>query len=693
MVNEHPILDIPERNLVDFYFNGQKYQGIEGMVITSVLYSLGIKVFGHHPKDNSPQGLFCANGQCAQCTLIVNGIAMKGCMTPLKEGMDIKSCDNLPNLPITDKQINFNNPKEIETDVLIIGGGPAGLSAAKTISNKEVSILLVDDKDRLGGKLVLQTHKFFGSQKDVYAGQRGIEIAKILGESIKAQDNIEIWLNSSALAVFSDKVVGILKNGNEYVLIRPKCLLIATGAREKMLIFPGDIIPGVYGAGAFQTLVNRDLVKAGEKIFIVGGGNVGLIAGYHALQAGIEVVGLIEAMPRCGGYKVHEDKLRRLNVPIYTRHTILSANGTEKVESVTIAELDDNWNPVEGTEKTFQCDTILIAVGLNPVNEFYEKAEEFGIKTWIAGDAQEIAEASAAIYTGKIEGLKILRSLGYEIEESLTEMEEKAKIMKARPPEPQKVILPDREDGVFPIFHCNQKIPCNPCTTVCPQDQIATVDDLITELPYFKGDKNCIGCAQCVAVCPGLAITLVDYRKDEKNPTVTFPYEMESLKLEKGESVTVMGNKTSYGDFKIKRVRILKEYPHTQLVSIELPKEIAKNAVGITKYPDVHEEPLKVYNKPELSDEAIVCRCERVTAGEIRKWIRKGVTDINELKALTRVGLGSCGGKTCTPLINKLYIDEGFSPEDITPPTQRPVFMEVPLKYFAGINNLDKEEE
>ncbi|MHA1550968.1 MAG: FAD-dependent oxidoreductase, partial [Candidatus Heimdallarchaeaceae archaeon] len=101
-----------------------------------------------------------------------------------------------------------------------------------------------------------------------------------------------------------------------------------------MLAFPGNTLPGVYGAGAFQTLVNRDLIKSSDKIFIIGGGNVGIIAGYHAIQAGIEVVGLVEALPFVSGYKVHEDKLRRLDVPIYTRHTVTAAHGKDHVEAV-----------------------------------------------------------------------------------------------------------------------------------------------------------------------------------------------------------------------------------------------------------------------------------------------------------------------------------------------------------------------
>lgn len=103
-------------------------------------------------------------------------------------------------------------------------------------------------------------------------------------------------------------------------------------------------MPGVFGAGAFQTLVNRDLVKPSEQLFVIGGGNVGLIASYHALQAGINVVGLVEALPECGGYKVHRDKLARLGVPIYTSHTIIQAHGETHVSGVTIAAVDRSFN-------------------------------------------------------------------------------------------------------------------------------------------------------------------------------------------------------------------------------------------------------------------------------------------------------------------------------------------------------------
>lgn len=692
LIKNHPIIETPVRKKISFQFDGIKYEAFEGMVISSALFLNGIKIFGHHPKNvNAKTAIFCANGQCSECAVIVDKIPRKACMTPLEEGMVIESCKGIPELPPIDSHVDVCDVDIVSADVLIIGGGPAGLSAARVFGNHNIDTILIDDKTKLGGKLVLQTHKFFGSQKDVYAGKRGIEIAQILGNEVYSMKTIDVWLNSTALAVFSDKKVGVLKNADTYVLIKPQHLLIATGAREKMLVFPGNTLPGIYGAGAFQTLVNRDLVRAARKVFIVGGGNVGLIAGYHAIQAGIEVVGLVEALPQCGGYKVHEDKLRRLGVPIYTSHTVISAQGSETVDSITIAALNNDGKKIEGTEKTFKCDTILIAVGLNPVDEFYYKAKDFQMKVWTAGDAQEIAEASAAIFTGKIGALRMLEDMGFKITEDISDLQNFADLMKAKPPPPKDSIVIEREDGVFPVFHCNQEIPCNPCTSVCPQEQIETVDNLITNLPFFKGEEECQGCGKCVAVCPGLAVTLVNYRKDSQFPSVTFPLELSKSKLEKGSTIQVVGDDSVLGEFEVARVRVLKEFPRTQLITVKLPQEIAKQAVGLRLHDYIYNEPLDMYQEGLTTNDTIVCRCERVSVGEIRKWIRLGVRDFNELKALTKVGMGSCGGKTCTPLINRIFREEGIKIEETTPGTKRPLFMEVPMGNFAGVKKIGGE--
>ncbi len=682
---KHPILEIPEKREVGFTWNGDPMTGYAGEMISAALFANGIHIFGHHPKDHSPQGIFCANGQCSQCMVIADGRPLKACMTPLKEGMRIENVEGLPELPTDDRQPTTGSIPAKEIEVLIIGGGPAGMAAAVELGKRGVAALIVDDKDRLGGKLVLQTHKFFGSVEDSHAGTRGFEIGNLLANTLLALDSVEVWLNTTAVAVFSDKFVGVVK-GNHYRLIKPRKLLVAAGAREKMLSFPGNTLPGVYGAGAFQTLVNRDLVKCSQKVLIVGGGNVGLIAGYHAIQAGIEVVALIEALPRVGGYKVHADKLKRLGVPIYTRHTVVCAGGDQKVESVTIARLDDNWDVMAATHKTFKVDTVLIAVGLAEVNEFYLKAQQFQMDVFCAGDAQEIAEASAAMFTGKIEGVKIADSLGIDTGEIPEDWNEKAAILKSKPGREKRRKPPAKEAGVFPVFHCYQEVPCNPCTSVCPAGAVKTEGDKITGLPYMADLEACTGCAGCVAVCPGLSVTLVDYREDPDFPLVTLPYEIWRDRIKIGQKVPVTDvDGAILGYYAVEKVRSRRKYPGTLLVQLRLDKAIAKAAVGIWVQ-DSQIEPSRIYEKTPAPDDAVVCRCERVTAGEIRRAIRDGVRDLNQLKALTRAGMGACGSKTCRPMIWRIFQEEGIDLETVTDRVDRPLLVEVPIGIFAGVD-------
>jgi sarcosine oxidase subunit alpha len=679
----HPILDIPSRRQVSFTWNGQPLNGYAGEMIASALIANGIHIFGHHPKDHSPQGIFCANGQCAQCLVVADGLAVKACMTPLRQSMVLQSMEGLPRLPADDTVPQLHEVPTTSTDVLVIGGGPAGLSAALELAKLGIDTLLIDDKDRLGGKLVLQTHKFFGSVQDSYAGTRGFEIARILADELSRFESVRIWLNTTAVAVFSDGIIGAVK-GNSYRLLKPRKLLVAAGAREKMLSFPGNTLPGVYGAGAFQTLVNRDLVQSARRVLIVGGGNVGLIAGYHAIQAGIEVVALIEALPQVGGYKVHADKLRRLGVPILTRHTIVAAHGTDHVTSATVARLDDNWQVISGTENTYGVDTVLIAVGLAEVNEFYLKARQWGMDVYCAGDAQEIAEASAAMFSGKIEALKIAKSLGVVTDEIPVEWYQKAIILKSKPGPIVPSKAPAAETGVFPLFHCEQEVPCNPCTSVCPAGAIRTANDEITGLPYLTDPSTCTACAACVAVCPGLAITLVDYRDDPNHPMVTFPYEAWRDRLEVGRNVPVTDiDGAVLGYYPVRKVIARRKHPGTLLVRVQVDKAIAKSAVGIWVQ-EKQVEPARTYEKQMPPDEAIVCRCERISAGEIKAAIRNGIRDINQLKALTRAGMGACGSKTCRPMIWRLFQEEGIDPTAVTDRVDRPLLIEVPIGVLAG---------
>lgn len=691
-IQKHPILPEIEKQSITFHWQDKPLMALAGETIASALIANDIHIFGHHPRGGSPLGIFCANGQCAQCMVIMDGKPVKSCMELVKEGCHVYPANGLPDLPQDDQIPQMREIRTLAIPILIIGGGPAGLSAAIELGKRNIPVILVDDKHRLGGKLVLQTHRFFGSTEAVYAGTRGIDIATRLEEEVRCLPSVEIWINSTALAVFEDQKVGILKNNREYILVQPQVLLVACGAREKFLAFDGNALPGVIGAGAFQTLVNRDLVKPCERLFIVGGGNVGLIAGYHALQAGIQVAGLVEALPECGGYKVHKDKLARMGVPIYTSHTILSANGKDRVESVTIAQVDENFKPVKGTEKSFKCDCVLIAVGLDPVNEFHRKAVQYNLPSFVAGDAEEIAEASAAIFSGKIKGLEILRHLGHAEVEIPQEWYHTSQILKSKPGRVYSEQLPNLDGGILPVIHCQQEIPCNPCTTLCPLGLIVIESDDIRGVPHFVGDNfDCKGCAKCVAGCPGLAITLVNSRKDAENPIVSIPYEFTRESLEGKQTTKVIDtNGEELGEIPIVGINAIPNNDRTLIVRVKAPRSKATRIAGIRIQPPEVTLPLNQF-ADHVKNETIVCRCEHVTAGEIRALIRQGYRDINEIKAISRAGMGACGSKTCGNLILRLFREEGVPLDQVTENTRRPLFVEVPLGAFAGISTEEED--
>ncbi|MCK9460155.1 MAG: FAD-dependent oxidoreductase, partial [Proteobacteria bacterium] len=678
-ITSHPILAAPpDEAAVELTFNGRKIAARPGEMIASALFAAGISVFGHHRRDRGPQGIFCANGQCSQCTVLADGRAVKSCMTRIRPGMRVESVEGTPPLAPDDAPGEARRPEDVRTRVLVLGGGPAGLCAAIELGRAGIDVLIVDDKPELGGKLTLQTHQFFGSVADCWAGTRGIDIGHLLADDVAALPNVRAWTESTAIGVFWDGKVGVATPGG-YRLVTPENILVATGAREKALSFPGCDLPGVYGAGAFQTLVNRDRIRASQRLFILGGGNVGLIGGYHALQAGIDVVGLVEALPECGGYKVHADKLRRLGVPIWTSHTVIKAAGRETLERVTIARIDERFRAIPGTERTFEADTLLIAVGLAPVDELLAKARGYGIKVWAAGDAEEVAEASAAIFSGRIAGRRMARALGAEVEIP-EHWERLAAILRSRPGKTSTLAPPEVAERVYPVLRCVQEIPCDPCVASCPQNLISM--DGVMGLPRYE--RGCLGCGTCVAVCPGLAINLVceDYDPAREFALVVLPFEFGDDRASLGDEVATVGmDGEPVGAGRIVAVRERKDQDRRRLLFVEVPFAERLGVAGFRiRGPSIPT----ATDLPTDAEDPIVCRCERVRRSDIVREIRAGVRDVNQLKALVRPTMGGCGGKTCAELVARLYREEGLSPAEITPGTIRPLIAEVPLGSFAA---------
>ncbi len=321
-------------------------------------------------------------------------------------------------------------------DIAIIGGGPAGLSAAIYAASLGARVTLIDDGLALGGQLIKQTHKFFGSEKQ-FAGIRGIEIAEKMIQDIKEYENVEVIANATVTGYYEDGVLTIVQGVNGDILKKLKAdrIIVATGASENMLPFVNNDLPGVYGAGAVQTLMNLYGVVPGNNVLMVGAGNIGLIVSYQLLQAGIQVEAIVEALPKIGGYLVHASKIRRLGVPIYTSHSLKEVYGTDCVEKAVISKINQNFEFIPGTGKELEVDTICLAVGLSPLSDLLWQADcqmkyiaELGgyvalrddnmkssLKNiYIAGDVAGIEEASSAMVEGQIAGLNAAVSLGYK---------------------------------------------------------------------------------------------------------------------------------------------------------------------------------------------------------------------------------------------------------------------------------------
>jgi thioredoxin reductase/ferredoxin len=469
-------------------------------------------------------------------------------------------------------------------EVIVIGAGPSGLSAAIEAAEAGLEVAVFDENAKPGGQLFKQIHKFFGS-KEHQAMVRGFRIGKNLLSKAESL-GVKVVLGATVLGIYRDKEVMARVEG-AVLRYKADAIVIATGAAENMMTFKGWTLPGVMGAGAAQTMMNIQGIRPGDKILMVGSGNVGLVVSFQLLQAGCEVKSIVDAAPRIGGYGVHAAKLTRMGIPILTSHTVVEAKGESTVEAAVIAEVDEKFRPIAGSEKTLDVDTVCIAVGLSPMSQLADNAgcemkyvpagggyvpalNEVGETSvpgiFCAGDVCGIEEASSAMIQGKISGAAISHALGYITEEqcadklcTYTEMISKIRaglfapgnkgrtdivktdegyplskslISKGYLDESEMDIFPSMNPagGIHPVIECTQNIPCDPCQDICPRGCIM-VGKTITALPRLDAGKRCSGCGLCVGACSGQAIFLVDDRYKEGYGTVGLPYEFLPLPL------------------------------------------------------------------------------------------------------------------------------------------------------------------
>ena len=650
-IEKHPILDIPQSDIVEFLFEGKPVQGRKGYTIAKALHEAGFPVHSHSLQGRN-RSLECGIGKCGACEMLVDGRVRRICITAVDGVREVRTIAHEADLP----GVTFEPPerpqesaqtvKVYKTQVAIVGAGPAGLACREQLNAFGIDNLVIDSNPRIGGQFNMQTHQFFFFEKEKkYGGMRGFDIAKTLaGDS---QDGI--LLNTTVWDILEGPRIAVKNFVNGQMgYVDAQFLVVATGAVPFMPPFENDALPGVYTAAVFQKMMNQEHTLLGKRVLTVGAGNIGYLTSYQGMQAGATIRAIIEAMPREGGFPVQANRVRRLGIPIMTGYTLVRAIPNDDHTGIVGAVIAkcENFKPIPGTEQVVSdIDIINICTGLTPDNQLLTKGRElYGHRVYGVGDAVRIGEGTSAVLRGKQAAYEIAQDLGIrynyddylDISRQYIDSQQHPVRLLERPnlPTPERMAAKP-----FVQLDCLYGFACNPCTFSCPQGAISKPTTSSTPTVDYN---KCIGCMACVNHCPGLAIFGYDLAKN----WCFLPIEYE---VQDGAEVFLVDNngrkigegrveKILHKDNKTNVARVFVAQVDGQMTDVKgfILKEKYLNTLSIQNTQNTQKEP------------TYICHCEDITDAQVLEAVgdRKYIS-VDELKHITRMGMGPCRGKRC----------------------------------------------
>jgi thioredoxin reductase/bacterioferritin-associated ferredoxin len=567
---------ISRGNEIAITVDGKPLQAFEGETIGAVLAAVGIREIRRAPRHKDPRGLYCCMGSCHGCLVTVNGQPnVRACVTPVQSGQEIILQDGLGHVDMDAPGPAPGRWVREEVPVAIIGGGPAGLSAAIAAAKMGAQVLVIDENLLAGGQIYRQNPSTYRVKDPHVLGIDYADGQALLQEVANLSDRITIWTGALVWAVFDSKQLAIAR-GDELVLVDAQAVIAATGAYERPVPVLGWTLPGVMTAGGAQVLLKSQRVRPGSRVLLVGTGPLQMVVANQMLNAGMDVVAVSESASTLSAWRHLPDlisqpglikqgldymfRLKKAGVRMLQSYVLQAIEGDQAARRAVLGKVDAQCRSIPGYTKIFEVDTVCIGYGLIP-------------SVWLTSmlGCRHLYDPMVGAWT--------------------------------------------------PYFDENMQ----------------------TDQPgvFVAGDGA------------GIAGVLVAKREG-----------------------TIAG---------------LYAAVHTGIISTEQAQQAVRierrHLNSLRKFRRALDRMYQVHRDlyANISDETIVCRCEGITAGEIRRAIHEGTLNLNDIKKRTRTGMGYCQGTNCMPVVAAILTREyGAKPETIEMMTARPPSRPIPLSLLMG---------